>query len=431
MIKPMNRAVAVAATVFAFLSSGSALASNGLNMIGYGVESVTMGGADVAVARDTSALNTNPAGLTQLSGGLLESNSAMALALDVRHRDRLGNDEPVANSPVVWGEFGYAQRLRRLPVSLGAGLFAQGGGGNAFRRMLTPYAGQDEFSSLFRIVKLDVGGALKVNPAVSVGASVGVLYADLNQKVFPDTSFSNASAPGASFYGYELHGPRAVKFGYKLGVMIKPEDWLTIGLAYTSKVDLAMSGGRYVSNLTAAGLGRVTYRDVHVTGFNLPQEVGLGAAARVGPDLLVSMEVKWINWSAALKTTTLRAADPDNPSAPAVQTLTSPMDWRDQVVVATGIAYQWTDRIILRAGYNYGQNPIPEHALNPLLAAISRQSVTAGAGYRLTERWRVDGGVEYALRTVVRYTNPTLPFGPDAQEVSEILTVHMRVGYLL
>ncbi|PPK78234.1 hypothetical protein B0F87_101616 [Methylobacter tundripaludum] len=45
-----------------------AFATNGINLIGFGTESTLMGGADIAVARDTSALNTNPAGLTQIHG---------------------------------------------------------------------------------------------------------------------------------------------------------------------------------------------------------------------------------------------------------------------------------------------------------------------------------------------------------------------------
>ena len=36
------------------------LAGNGLSLIGFGSESVAMGGADAVVARDTTALNTNP-----------------------------------------------------------------------------------------------------------------------------------------------------------------------------------------------------------------------------------------------------------------------------------------------------------------------------------------------------------------------------------
>lgn len=57
----------LAVALFAIALPTACLATNGLSLIGFGTESVAMGGADTAVARDTTALNTNPAGLTQLS----------------------------------------------------------------------------------------------------------------------------------------------------------------------------------------------------------------------------------------------------------------------------------------------------------------------------------------------------------------------------
>ena len=45
-----------------------ALAANGFYLTGYGNESMLMGGADVAVARDAFAANNNAAGMTQLKG---------------------------------------------------------------------------------------------------------------------------------------------------------------------------------------------------------------------------------------------------------------------------------------------------------------------------------------------------------------------------
>ena len=39
-----------------------AMATNGINIIGFGGESTLMVGADTPIARDTSALNINPAG---------------------------------------------------------------------------------------------------------------------------------------------------------------------------------------------------------------------------------------------------------------------------------------------------------------------------------------------------------------------------------
>ena len=76
--------------------SSAACATNRLNLIGYGAESSLMGG-DVAVARDTAALNTNPAGLMQLRGPALDVYGASSYALDVGHTDLIGNNLQVDN----------------------------------------------------------------------------------------------------------------------------------------------------------------------------------------------------------------------------------------------------------------------------------------------------------------------------------------------
>ena len=43
-----------------------AVASNDLNVIGFGVQSIGMGGADIPMAESSEAVNINPAGLMQI-----------------------------------------------------------------------------------------------------------------------------------------------------------------------------------------------------------------------------------------------------------------------------------------------------------------------------------------------------------------------------
>ncbi|MEP7207344.1 MAG: hypothetical protein ABI920_10430 [Casimicrobiaceae bacterium] len=105
------RARIVVAALLAGLATGSAVGSNGLDLIGFGTESSMMGGADVAVARDTTALNTNPAGLSQLTQPAFDAYNAAAFALDVGHRDALGNDVSVSNRIIGLGGGGYARPL--------------------------------------------------------------------------------------------------------------------------------------------------------------------------------------------------------------------------------------------------------------------------------------------------------------------------------
>jgi long-chain fatty acid transport protein len=193
-------------------------------------------------------------------------------------------------------------------------------------------------------------------------------------------------------------------------------------------MNLALRGGTVVANMSAVGLGKVTYGDARIEGMSLPQEVGVGVAVRPVRPLLVAVKVAWLDWSGALKTSTLRAANPDHPGAPPALALPSTLNWRDQYVFAIGVAYDLTEKTVLRAGYNYGRNPIPAKTLNPLLASITEHHATCGAGYAFSPKWQMSGAVEYALKNKVKYDNPELPFGPGAEEENEFIAAHVMLS---
>src|SRR5437867_10264929 len=106
------------------MSSATASATNGFNLIGFAAESTLMGGADIAVARDTSALNTNPAGLVQIHGQAFDGFVSVLRTLDLAHQDSFGNDTEASNRYTLLGGGGYARALENLPCTAGVGLFA-------------------------------------------------------------------------------------------------------------------------------------------------------------------------------------------------------------------------------------------------------------------------------------------------------------------
>jgi len=411
--------VAGVALALLCLFPASAYPANGLSAIGFGTESVAMGGADVAVARDTAAMNLNPAGITQIPGNALDMYGGIIYPVSVSHRDQLGNDVDVSNRYILLGGGGFTHRLGDGPVTAGIGLFGQGGAGNVYKNVATPFGTTDELSSLLRIAKITPTVAYRVDEKLSLGVSLQVVYTDISQKVFPETSYFDPDDPQHPFFGTDVE-MNGFGFGVKLGVLYKVNDRLSLGGAYTSKMRLPLDG-TVVANMSAVGLGKVTYRDSSIDGMALPQEVDVGFAVRPVPPLLVAVKVAWLDWSAALKTSTLHAASPDTPGAPPTLSLPSTMNWRDQYVFAIGIAYDLTEKAILRAGYNYGRNPVPDNTLNPLLSAIAEQHFTFGAGYVFSPKWQVGMSVEYAFNNAVTYHNPELPFGPGAEEENEYI----------
>jgi long-chain fatty acid transport protein len=424
----MERAIAggwIAAVLVAW--APAVHATNGLNVIGFGGESVAMGGADLAVARDTTALNTNPAGLAQIATSRADFYGSAAYTLDVSHRDALGNDDGVDRTVFFGGDAGCAVPVAGGRVTVGVGIFGQGGTGIVYDKLNTPFGTRDELSNLYGVARITPGVALRVNDALFLGASAVITYAQSKQRFFPETSFYDPADPAAAFFGNKIDDLDAVDAGVKVGAMLRPTRRITLGVAYTSQVDLELAGGKLVSNQTAAGLGKVTYRDVTLSGVGQPQELGLGIALQASETLLVSVELTWLDWSQAARRSHLKARDPDNPAAPVIDRETD-LNWRDQYVVAVGLAYDLGKHTVLRLGYNYGRNPIPQETLSPLLPNIAEHHLTAGAGQRLTEHWRIDAALEYQLPAAVTYTNPDLPFGRDAQEHQEFAAVHVMVS---
>jgi long-chain fatty acid transport protein len=402
-------------------------ASNGLNLIGFGAESMGMAGTDLALARDSSALNTNPAGLGQISGTLLDLNMALGYGGGIRHEDRLGNDVANANDLAVLSSLGYAHRLMDTPITVGIGLFAQGGTGTTFEELTTPFGTTDEMSVLFRVARITPGAAWRVNDTLSLGASLILTYSDLEQKVFPDTSFLGPT-PTSSFFGQKIEGLDALDSGLKLGVMYKPSERLILGASYTSQVDIELDGGTLQADMSALGLGKVTYDKVKMSGLNQPQELGLGVAYQYDHNLLLAAELNWIDWSEALKRARLYIADPNNPAAPASLEQYTTHNWRDQYVLSLGALYDVNPDLALRLGYNYGRNPIPSNHQNPLLNTISEHHVTLGFGWKVNAHWRVDGAFEWDMENSLTYTNNELPFGPDSKVEGELLALHFSMS---
>jgi long-chain fatty acid transport protein len=411
-------AAALGGVAIALSLPTAALANNGLNLIGFGAESTAMGGADIGLARDTSALNTNPAGLASLRNLTVDQYIATSYNLDNSHADRFGNNQRSSKRFAWLLGGGIAAPLGATALTIGVGLFVQGGAGASYRNLHTAFGTDDDVSAAFGIVRLTPGIAWQVTERWRVGLAAGLVGATGIQRVFPGTS---VTAPAGAFFGAQIDGLQSQRFGARLGAQYAVTPTLTIGAAYAMQVNLPLSNGRLTANMSAIGLGNVRYSDVRLSGLATPREVGLGAAWQLTDRTLLSIEASWLNWSRALRTQRLVARNPDNSAAPAEIDQTVRLDWRNQWVFAVGIAQALSDATTLYAGINLGRNPIPRDTLNPLLAPIGDKHLTLGLAHQLDRGWRVSSSLEWQLPARVRYENPQSPFGAGAQE---------RIGYL-
>jgi len=401
------------------VASMPAIAGNGLNTIGFGAQSQGMAGADLAISRDVAAININPSGLTQIKGSALDISIDPYENVINHHQDQQGND---AKPHIPYGALlsgGYARHLPNSNLVAGIGFFIQGGAGLDYRNLATPFGTHDDLSAKFALVKLEPGLAWQVSDALSLGASASLNYSQARQKTLPNTSYNDASDPNQSFYGFRVDSLSGFSMSGKLGFQYRPSAQWVIGGAYSSKSQLKLRNGKATFDYDALGYGKVTYRDASQSGLAVAQEAGIGVAYLPNQDLLVSAEINWVDGSSALKSTTLTVSNPDNNQLPQElqnRSLTSPLDWRDQYVMAIGAEYRWSELTTLRGGVNYGRNPIPARTLTPTLSLIGETSIAAGFSRHLSEKWELNATVWYQLPIKVRYTNPQSLFGPNASE---------------
>ena len=419
-------------------STTTAQALNGPQFIGFSAESTALAGSGHVAVADTSAINTNPAAMSLIQATRLDVTAGFIQAF-LHHSDAFGNNNVAGqNNAYAIGNLGVATRLSSVPgLTIGAGIFTQGGFGSDYRNLTTAFGTQDAGSSFFRYLKFAIGLSYEATDKLSFGIAPSVGYSDVSLRLFPGTSVAPSPGLPSGFAGFNIRDscarngglgalggdcPSDVVFAVKIGAMYRALPWLTVGATYSSPVSFNYTGGQANLNFSSFGLGTVNYH-ARVEGIKWPQQVDVSMAAKPTEHLMVALTTSWLNW-ASTNTVVITGTNPNNALAPAQVNLNIPFNWKDQVIIALGFSYSvlqessWKDkdRLVLRAGYNYSNNPVPKETLSPLWPLINEHHFSAGIGFRFTERWAYDFTGLYAPKNSVTYTNPSLPFGPNATE---------------
>lgn len=415
----MRKLILAMAAAVAMALPGAAWATNGMNMIGTGAISSGMGGADAAVPAGCTAIAGNPAQLASSCSRIISVGSAFLMpVMDVTlpGSSEVGNEDQTFLLPFV----GYAQRVGNSPVSLGLGVFAQGGMGVDFRDIPLGPGVSDSLYSQVAFMRMAPTVAYNVNADLTVGASLYIGYATIDYDYFPN-QLQGQTVTGLSSYTYAGR----VGFSYRLN-----EKW-SIGATYTSESALDFENGEMNFNF-GPGLGAVTYKDVTMDNFTWPQQVEMGVAYRPTPKWLLAFDISWVNWASAIETVTVKAKNPTANLPAAYQELDIPfvMEWEDQWVFALGAQYEINESWYVRGGYNYGASPVPDQNLNPLFPAIVEHHLTLGFTYT-TGVWDFDVAFEHAFsnsQTNDGAYSATNPFA--GTEVSHYQnTVHLMFSY--
>ena len=328
------------------------------------------GEAFVAQADDASAIYYNPAGLTQLNGTVVTSGGYVSFP-DIRFSGAAGHEE--INSPSFTPHIYMASDLgtRKWRFGLGFnvpfGNAVDWGDHGVFRDTFTIT------KSSLAVINIAPAAAYQVNEHLSLGAALNVYQGntELHENI--------PSSPPFRFRG------DGTAVGATVGLLWKITEQHTVGAVYRSPFTINFKGD--------AGIGNVGPSPAH-SSIEFPQSAAIGYAFRPIKKLKLEADLEWTNWD-TLNTVRLRSSNPmfDANTNP---TSNLPFNWKDSFYYEFGAQYQVNDRWVVRGGYIFSENTVPNSTFSPTVPDSNRHVFSIGGGYS-TARFGMDIAYQYSL----------------------------------
>jgi long-chain fatty acid transport protein len=255
---------------------------------------------------------------------------------------------------------------------------------------------------------------ININPAISwqanekfsVGGGVSVQYikAELSNAIDSSSLCRATAALGTcNALGLAVPGNAAadslvklegddISFGYNLGMVFKPNDQTTLGLAYRSKIHHTLEGDANFTrsaglNVLLNGAGSQQLKNGDITAkVDLPENISFSGAFQATPDLELLGDVTWTKWS-RFKELRIDFANPAQADGVTTES------WDDSWRYSIGANYKWAPDVTLRTGLAYDQTVIAnELNRTPRIPDQNRTWLAFGASWAITPNNTIDAG---------------------------------------
>jgi|GEM_PF-2276840 len=372
---------------------------NGTRAIGFSARSIGMGGMDIAVASDSTSINTNPAGMAQIESGIADVNMSILTFWNVdmfnpNNPDGITDKDRFALAPTAGAVyrpggpgskwvFGFSLAA---PDALATDWTVTSNYFNAVPAPLNPDPDTNRTSKLNAYsewihLRLSPAVAYSITKTLSVGARFGLDYMTLDLR-----------APLGRSY-LDLGTADAFGFSFGFGLLYRPSDRFRIGVSGETRAymaDLDTRKGDAFVKLDVSGLdlglgpfpaGTILEFDdmkASVSGFDAPPVIGVGLAFEPTDRILVGVDYRYLFWSSTNDTMLIRFRGGDVAAMP-VDRLKIPFRYEDSSVVAVGGSYKLMDWMVLRAGYNYGEVVTAPNFANYLAPVVFDHHLTLGS----------------------------------------------------
>lgn len=352
-----------------------------------GVRAQSMGLAFAAVADDPSAVLHNPAGLTQIPKTEIDVGAGFQVT-QLDYTDTTGVNHSYGGFAPVPTFFFSTDKLK--PIVIGAGFYVPWGSKATINQDATtgfPYM----HSELARY-DFTVAAAYQFSKMLSVGIGFTTAYNKIKNDVPAGAGIRlSESASGFGFTG-------------NIGVLVKPADWIKIGLNYKGPMHGSLSG-----DATLAGVD-----DSFKTHLDYPGTLSLGIAVDPIESLTVSVQYDWTHWVFLQNITRTYST---------LGTTVQPINGDDASDLRIGFEYRPLAKTHFRWGYSYEQAGWPSSTILPTELEYPLHIVSVGMSQHFW-KMRVDAGYELSFAVNRHETANINGFSGDYDGTRHILLVN-------
>ena len=374
--------------------------ANGLNLNSLGTRALTMGGAYVGLANDFSAVFWNPAGAGFFKtktfgfyGTDMIPSGTYKLAIPLPNGSTLTMVDAKTNTKHYLGALGAYYHPVSENLVVGLGVYTPSGLGADWDG--TDFASLSlgksyDWTSMIGVVTISPLIAYRVNDMISVGATLNINYGMFDIQTHAGSTETPLGTLDLGQYEESLSG---WSLGATFGVLVKPSEMFSLGLALKTPFSVKFKGEAKISNLSLLKLNGQSDLDREVTW---PLWFAGGVAFKPIPKLTLTGDIQYTGWS------TIDAIDATYKDAYWAAFMAAAgndrmvMEWASETQVRFGAEYMLSPALAIRGGYYWDPSPAPDKTMNVLLPSYNFNVLTFGVGYT-TGNLQLDFGVEYLI----------------------------------
>lgn len=396
-----------------------------------------------AVADDASTVWFNPAGMTYLTdklGGKSQlSNSLNIVAAQTKYTDK-GSAPPASlgNASIDGEKNGNRTIVSPIPGlyfvhpindRLNFGLSVNGPFGSK-----TVY--DEDWVGRYQATETDMKTynfnpslSWKANDKLSFGGGISAQYIDVTLGRSYDTAaacrrvalqtgstttlnYCNEKYPKAAQHKNDGQATVAgddLSFGFNLGLLYQPSNLTRLGISYRSQIKHDLEGKATYKNhvdflpiiaqLENAGVKTFSNRGIEAA-VSLPESLSVSLVHKLNDRVELMGDITWVGWASFKELHVIEKGS-------GADVTKVPENWKNVTRVSLGANYKYNDKLTLRTGFAFDQEPIPSAELRtPRIPGNDRKWLSVGAGYKMNKKMSLDLGYSHLFIDKTAIDNP-------------------------